>query len=638
MKRLYNFIFDDLLTSSWRTVVHLWKPMAGWTILVYLLVTALVSPILVYLLDWGIFRGERLVVGNEELLSWLISPSGLVYLFTFFTISLVGSVIRYAGLFQIITDHVTGQKVSVRETALHIAPRVHILLKLCAITVLGAVILLLPLLIGLGIVYLVYLTEFDANYYLLATPPEWYRALTIGGIWAGIWFIAALIMVACMLPGLPAYLDGRKSLKEAVREIWVTPLSQTLRFIKVIALASFTWVSFRLLVDASIAFIFFVIIDWVQLQFEGIRPLLFAAGGFIFTSLTVGTIINFFGFSMISTVITKFYYSFTKPDVTLHVPGFLKLTRKTLRILTWWTRPARAGALIVIILAGSIVSSILIASDHYSEGQIEIITHRANAPPAPENSLAALESSIALGADYAEIDVQLTADETAVILHDEDLMRVAGVPQRIAEVNYEDIRNLTLLTDAEIPDSLKRIPTLSDFIEASQDRIKLMIELKYYGFNPQLAQETVQLIRQYGVEEQVVVKSNNIQAVRQMRDLAPDLKLGYVFAVGVGDISRLPIDFLSVNQQYITPDLVQRAEQQNMKLYAWTVNQRESIISVVQKGVDGIITDFPERVIYIIEEINGLTRAERLLLQLGLLILEPPLEVDLETVETPQSG
>lgn len=607
--------------------------MAGWTILVYMIFTALLSPLLVSLLDWGVFRGDRLMVGNEELISWLLSPSGIIYFFLFLMIILTSLVVRYAGLFQIVTDQITGKQVSVGNTALHIAPRLHILMKLCALTIIGAIVLLIPLVAGLGIIYAIYLAEFDINYYWLTTPPEWNRALTIGGIWLAIWGISTLITIGCIMPALPAYLEGRKSLREALQEVWVLPLHQTIRFIKVIALATAGWMLIRVAADASVAYLFLVLIEAAGLYSESLRALLLIAGGYFFITLTLGTIISFFGFSLISTIITKFYYTFTKPHISLQAPGFLHLTQKTIRVLTWWTKPARASVLIVLLLTGSVITSFIISSDHYREYEITVVSHRANAPPAPENSLAALENSIALGVDYAEIDVQLTADETVVILHDEDLMRVAGVPGRIANMRYEDINELTLFTDQALPDSLIRIPTLAGFIESSKERIKLMIELKYYGFNQRLAEETVRLIREYGMENRVVVKSNNIQAVRQMRSLAPDISMGYVFAVGVGDISRLQIDFLSVNQQYLNADLMRRAEQQNLKVFTWTVNQRENIISAIQNGVDGIITDYPERVLSIIQEINELTLAERLLLQLGLLILEAPSEQEVVDTE-----
>ncbi|TVR19544.1 MAG: hypothetical protein EA391_00405, partial [Balneolaceae bacterium] len=73
---LYSFFIDDLLKSSWRSVVLLWKPMAGWTVVVYLLFTALSAPFLAFLLDWTVFRGDRHFVGNEDIVSWFASPIG----------------------------------------------------------------------------------------------------------------------------------------------------------------------------------------------------------------------------------------------------------------------------------------------------------------------------------------------------------------------------------------------------------------------------------------------------------------------------------------------------------------------------------------------------------------------------------
>lgn len=599
--------------------------MAGWTILVYLVFTALLSPLIIFLIDRGVFSGDRLVVGNEELISWLLSPAGVFYIFLLLLLTLVGLVVRYVGLFQILTDKITGQSISVIDTALHIAPRAHRLLKLCTVTIALSIILLLPLFAGIGIVYSLYLAEFDINYYLQQTPPEWYRALTIGGIWTGLWLIITLITVGCLLPALPAYFYEEKSIKEAVLEVWYLPMSSTLRFIKVIALASLAWVTIRVLVDGSVAFAFLMILDWTQIYFEGLRALLFISGGYFFLIVSLSTIINFFGFSLISTIISRFYFSFSKPELKPEPPKFFKLTRKTMRLISWWAKPKRAAFLLIVFLIGSAVATYFIRGEaDFKDDEILIITHRANVPPAPENSLAALQRSIDLNVDYAEIDVQLTADEQVVILHDEDLMRVTGVPGSVAELTYEEIRAERLLTKQNIADSLLVIPSFEEFIEAAGNYIKLMVELKYYGFNPRLAPRTIEFIRKHGIEDQVVIKSKSLRAVEQVRMLAPDLRLGYVISVSVGDLTRLDVDFLSVNHRFVTPDLIQRAENQGLEVYAWTANEREHIIGAVQTGVDGIITDYPERVIYIFDEMNRLTRAERLLLQLGLFMLDVP--------------
>lgn len=621
-EKLYIFFFDNILKSSWKTVLTLWKPMAGWTFFVYIVFTALSAPLLVAMLDWTIFRGDRLFVGNEDLIMWLLSPAGFIYLFLFILIALTGIVIRFAGLFQIITDHLAGEQVSVLNTALHIAPRIPILVKVCVITIAGFFILLLPLLLGLGVIYITHLSQFDLNYYWYVTPPEWYRALTLGGIWTGIWLITALITTFCLMPALPAYLEGQKTLMQAIREIWITPISQTLRFLKVVTITATGWFFIRIFFDAALIAALLFLVEWVQNQFETIRPLAFLAGFYIFSSFTAGIVISFFGFSLISSVITKFYFSASKPELVPSTPKFMPLTRRTLKLITWWVHPVKASLLILMILAGSLATSFLIASGSGGHSEILVISHRANAGGAPENSIPALENSILLGIDMAEIDVQLTADGTVVVLHDEDLMRVAGDPRKISEIDISELSELKLISTREYPEHKLRIPVLTDFFELSRGKIVLMIELKYYEFNPELAEKTVDLIRSFKMEEQVVLKSMNFNAVQQLRELAPDLKTGYVSAAAAGNISRLPVHFLSVNHTGINPRLIADAHESGKDIYTWTVNIRDDMIQAILKGADGIITDRPELAIALFEEISGLTATERLLLQVGLFFLE----------------
>jgi len=627
LKRTTNILFNPLFRSSWRSVVLLWKPMAGWTLLVYAVFTALLAPVLVATLNWGIFRGDRLIVGNEELYTWFFSPSGFSYLFLVLLITLTGLVIRYAGLFQIVTDFLLGRSVSVKDTSLHIAARIPILIKLCVITIFGAILLLIPLFIGLGIIYLVWLAEFDINYYILTTPPEWYSALTWGSIWGGAWFLFAVFVAACALPALPAYLDGKKTLFEALREVWEAPMSKTLQLIKAVVMAVLFWVALRLLVDALLIYIFFIITDWAHSAFDSLRLIVFITGNYLFLSLGIGAVISFFGFSMISVIITKFYYSYSRPTLEQEIPGLWRLTKKTMGILAWWTKPARAISLILIIVMGGLTVSYFIVDTTIDERQVLNIAHRANALGAPENSIAALENSITVGADMVEIDVQMTADGTVVVLHDADLMRVAGDPRRIRDVTYDDISDLLLITDQDLPEDKIGIPTLQQYLSGSRDQIKLLIELKYYGFYPELAEETIRVVRENQMEDQVLFMSLSMAAVQQVKEIAPYVAMGYTSAAAAGDLGRLPVDFLAIFHQNITPQLISDYSERGRPIYAWTVNRAEEMIGAIERGADGLITDEPVLAGAIIEEMNQLSRAERLLLQFGFLILEAQAEL-----------
>ena len=624
MSRLIQALFSSTFRSSWRSVVMLWKPMAGWTLIVYALFTAILSPIFIAMVHWGVFRGDRLPAGNDELIQFVLSPTGFSYIFLIILITLTGVTIRFAGLFQIITDELRGRNVSITSTTVRIAQRLPFLVKLCAITIGAAIILALPLIAGIWGIYQVYLTEFDINYYLSATPPEWYRAITLGGIWGGLWGIGVLFLVGFSLPALPSYLDGRRTLHEALKESWTLPFTQMLIFLKSIGIAIFFWVLIRLFSDSILILSFGAISGWVLDISGSLRILAAFAGSYLILSFIITASISFVGFSLISAIITKFYYIYIRGNEGVVSPGMLQLTKKTIRSLRWISNPKYLTVIFSLLLLSSIVSSIIMTR---SPGPIdynpEIVSHRANAGGAPENSLAALQESINLGVDYAEIDVQLTADGVPVILHDADLMRVADHPGRVDQMTYAEMRQLQLLSDKEFPDELLVIPTLSEFLEMAKGQIGLMIELKYYGFREDLAEETIRVIREHEMENQVILMSLTIPSVQQVKTLAPDLPMGYVSAVAAGDLSRIPMDFLAINQQNVTSQLVQNYSARNQQVYAWTVNSTANMVDLLEKQVTGLITDETEMAIAIADEFSDLTNAERLLLRFGFLILDP---------------
>src|SRR5262249_28283883 len=93
---------------------------------------------------------------------------------------------------------------------------------------------------------------------------------------------------------------------------------------------------------------------------------------------------------------------------------------------------------------------------------VQVTAHRGHSRAAPENTLAAVRRAIESGADYAEVDVQLTADGVAVLLHDRDLKRVAGDPRRIDEVTFGEVRTLDVGGWFDPSFAGERVPALTE--------------------------------------------------------------------------------------------------------------------------------------------------------------------------------
>jgi glycerophosphoryl diester phosphodiesterase len=253
---------------------------------------------------------------------------------------------------------------------------------------------------------------------------------------------------------------------------------------------------------------------------------------------------------------------------------------------------------------------------------VGIVAHRAGPSPSPENTLAALERGIAAGADWAEIDVQLTQDHVPVVVHDVDLMRVAGNPRRISRVDYRDVTGLVQRPDDGTPPSERRIATLEDFLERARGRIGLVLELKYYGWDPGLAAEVAGVLRESGTEDGVMVMSLELRAVRQLRRMEMEAPVGYAAAAAVGDATRLPVDFLSLSRRAATPSLMRSARRRGIGVHVWTVNRAPEMAEVIQEGADGLVTDRPGLAVRVREELEGMTAVSRLLLRFGLALAE----------------
>jgi glycerophosphoryl diester phosphodiesterase len=294
------------LRSAWRRVLHLWRPMAGWTLLVWAAVATVLVPLSSGLLGWQLLRGSRAVVGNEALVGWLLTPLGLLYLLMAGGLTLTAAVVRYAGLFHIVTDDMEGRPTSVRRTALRLAPRLPALFRLCVVAVAAGLVLAVPLGAGLGGVYALFLGAHDINYYLAVRPAEWRYALVAGGLWALVWLLGAAHVVGRIILALPAYLDGHRPLRTAAARSRELTRGRAARLLRFLAVALALWFVARFLVDAAFFAAASAFIGGLAATTSALRPIVLATAGYAAGTFVLAAVVGFFGFAVVATVLTKF--------------------------------------------------------------------------------------------------------------------------------------------------------------------------------------------------------------------------------------------------------------------------------------------------------------------------------------------
>jgi glycerophosphoryl diester phosphodiesterase len=248
------------------------------------------------------------------------------------------------------------------------------------------------------------------------------------------------------------------------------------------------------------------------------------------------------------------------------------------------------------------------------KNQVAVTAHRGSSQHAPENSLSAIRRAIEDGADYAEIDVQETADGAVVVIHDSDLMRITGLDKKLWEVTYEQIKELDAGSWFSPEFQGELIPTLQQAIELARTNIKLNIELKFNGHEHQLVERVVQLIEKNQFEADCVLTSLNYAALQQINQYNDNLRIGHIVSASVGDMTQLSVDFLSLQSSLATPKIIRSAKQQGLGIHVWTVNAPGGMMTMINRGVDNIITDRPDVLVAMRKELAELSDVELLLL------------------------
>jgi glycerophosphoryl diester phosphodiesterase len=285
------------------------------------------------------------------------------------------------------------------------------------------------------------------------------------------------------------------------------------------------------------------------------------------------------------------------------------------RVLPTWAKPA-LGVIGAVLLVVSGFGTWQYIAHVTSEIPVEITAHRGSSRGAPENTLSALRQAMLEGADYAEIDVQSTRDGRVVLLHDGDLMRVAGDPRRVEDLTVEELRELDVGRWFSEEFSGERIATLEEAIDLVRGRLKLNIELKYNRPDPSLGERVVRILRTKNFVSECVITSLTADELLRLGKQTPELRTGLIVTAALGDTTRMPVAFLSMNTTRISHGSVKLAQRQGKAIHVWTVNDRVTALRMIEMGVDNLITDEPEMIGALRQELRELSQPELVALAL----------------------
>ncbi len=228
--------------------------------------------------------------------------------------------------------------------------------------------------------------------------------------------------------------------------------------------------------------------------------------------------------------------------------------------------------------------------------KVMVIGHRGAAGHEVENTIPSIDKAISFGVDAVEVDVFLCKSGELVVFHDENLSRLTNSNAFIESLTIDSIKKIDVLNN-------HKIPTLEEVIKFINERVHLNIELK--GLNT--AKPTYELLQSLFLDKQQLIKkisisSFNWEELDIIYDLDKDIPIAVLIEkkpieMAINQAKKINAKAINIDYKLLNRKVVKKIKSENLIINAWTVNEINQIKRIINLGVDGIITDFPDRVI-----------------------------------------
>lgn len=228
-------------------------------------------------------------------------------------------------------------------------------------------------------------------------------------------------------------------------------------------------------------------------------------------------------------------------------------------------------------------------------GTLTCIGHRGARGHAPENTLLSLDTAIRLGVHAVEFDVQLHPCGELLLMHDLRVDRTTNGKGLLGELPLDTLRKL----DAG---QGQQIPTLAEALDLIENRCVVNVELKSWnGCALAVARALRETIADGWPAERFIVSSFHLPELYEFKQAAPEIPVGALYCGVPLDWAGLALELgassLNISGEFVDTRLVADAHARGLKINVYTVNHPDDIALMRQLGVDGVFSDYPERVL-----------------------------------------
>lgn len=228
-----------------------------------------------------------------------------------------------------------------------------------------------------------------------------------------------------------------------------------------------------------------------------------------------------------------------------------------------------------------------------------VIAHRGASAYQPENTLAAFALAIEQGAQMIELDLHLSRDNQVVVIHDETLDHTTNLTGRVDQMTLAEIKQ----ADAG---NGERVPTLDETLDLTIGKLRLYLEIK----DAKAAAETLRIIRARRCQDDVMLASFDIELIRRLGEEVRDIELGVILGNETLNpivrwreafpwiaLRRINYQVLCMQVELCYGYLARQTKASGKRLYVWTADEDAQFAKMIERDVDGIVTNKPDRLI-----------------------------------------
>ncbi|HLC20904.1 MAG TPA: glycerophosphodiester phosphodiesterase [Candidatus Methylomirabilis sp.] len=227
------------------------------------------------------------------------------------------------------------------------------------------------------------------------------------------------------------------------------------------------------------------------------------------------------------------------------------------------------------------------------------IAHRGASALAPENTMAAFDKALELGADALELDLHVSRDGELVVIHDDTLDRTTDGHGLVYERSLEELKRLDAGRWFGEGFAGQRIPMLDEVLDRYAGKVPLALEVKAgSAFFPGIEEKVVSALRRRSAIGQTVVASFDHHALQRVKEIEPTLRTAALLVGRPVSVSAIagPVraEAMALEASLVTKTEVEACRAAGLQLVVWVVNEPALMRLFIGLGVDGIITDRPD--------------------------------------------